>query len=1566
MILNFLFAVIVLFLTAILILAVFLLLKKQNKSEKQENADENYESPVIVVQKGGKVIFSNDEFRNLFDLSAEAHIDLDSLSKKTNKPEDFFEIFIKPGSYKLEINHISTDITSVETRGGMFVSFHLKETGFADSLINKNVISEDRDGQTSRELSELAKFSYSLKNIQEAEDLFSRILNKLENFLPVEIFGFILFDDQTRFLEAKKPFKGIPDPIIEIIKTKIHTQSKAETILFSNDILITEDAKENDVWDDLGLSHFAKAASINEAILIPLTPANEVMGYILAANHREGVNSFSQDEIHSLIIIANQSAPIIENFYLLLQAKNRTHRAEALRRISSLISSSATLEEILTYSVKEVAYLLQADFGAIYLIDQDNQKLKLNRNSLYGNTDLMKDFQEISIKDSDFPESVTFQKMPLLLGRFDELIQTPLFYDKLLNRLNLQSAIIFPIVFNDESVGEMFFGNHLASFFDQNDVSIIASVAAMLANIIEKENLSAKALEAYQEKIEQEKLVNELQRINQFNQRIISLNMDEILSAFLDESRKLLPAGFAGWIGIVDEDSRLLIPKYVEGFSDSIKGIKFEIHHMFLNFPSDDVFVNNHLDFLNFYGLNEEQSSTYLASTNFQIPMVCLMAPIRTPDRLIGVLVLENYDDESLIDDENKSIIQSLLHQVKMAIVNVELFEKADLQTNRLRILSDLSSTISSTLDWKILHDSLLIHLKKLVEYDTATLWVKEEQHLRIKATHGFMDKENREGIVVQIEDSSSIREMFETKKPALFPTLNENSFISSNDDQSQMSWLGVPLIYQSDVIGVIALEKMGVGFFTQDLVQLVESFASQAAIALVNADLYEKSKVRLESLDEKTRILDWLNRYSSEVNKTLDIEKISLLAINHLTELLHCDQVSILFLSGKSDQMELFQSNNQEFTTQRLSIFNVPIFQQLIQTQGTYLIMDVEKEPGIDQIKQQFSSRGTQSILFVPLLHQNFVYGWIGVESKESRKFFHEDMELAQAIANHTSLAIRNASLYSETKSLNDNLEKRVEERSKNLLIENRNTEMLLKVATELAGSLDVDQILDRILIILNDALQVSGSFIYILEGKIKIQINRDILIGTIDLVNSQLNDLLQQAINSKSTVSRSNYPIQTGKTNCSSWIIAPLIFGEMVLGGLVVFQQNPEYFTKREIELVQAVAGQISLAINNAEIFKLVRDQSEYLGSMLRDQEIETSRSKAILEAVADGVLVTGVGSEVILINPSARKMLGVDEKFSSLSLQKLNELLGGRIQDWLSAIEGFTSHPKKYQIERSYTAKVELLDNHIISVHLTPVMWKNELLGTVSIFRDISIEVQMEQLKSDFISNISHELRTPLTSIKGYVEILLLEASGKINRQQKAFLNTIQANTSKLTKMVDEILDVNKISSENLNLEKESLNPIESIHKVVAEKQSLEDDKGKVVSFQIVEEGETPYLMLDRLRFEQIINNLLNNAMDYSFDQGKIFIKISNTEEKIDIEIEDQGIGIPLEEQGLIFDRFYRGQNAVEMNTAGAGLGLSIVKTLVEMQGGTIRLFSSGVKGEGVKVILSFPLKTIGVIR
>ncbi len=227
----------------------------------------------------------------------------------------------------------------------------------------------------SLELSGLAKLSYSFSKIQEPQALFKNIITSFENLLPIDIFGFILYEEQTNILEAKKPFKGLPDPIVDIIRINILSDSPAENILFSQDILIVENAMDNQQWSDLGLSHLASAASIREAVLIPLSPGSEPMGYILAANHHNGASSFSQDEMHLLMIVVNQTAPLIENLYLLIQSRQRTQRAETLRRISSLASSNATLNEVLAFSINELSLLLHADVGGLFLVDHAGMKL---------------------------------------------------------------------------------------------------------------------------------------------------------------------------------------------------------------------------------------------------------------------------------------------------------------------------------------------------------------------------------------------------------------------------------------------------------------------------------------------------------------------------------------------------------------------------------------------------------------------------------------------------------------------------------------------------------------------------------------------------------------------------------------------------------------------------------------------------------------------------------------------------------------------------------------------------------------------------------------------------------------------------------------------------------------------------------------------------------------------------------------------------------------------------------------------------------------------------------------
>jgi signal transduction histidine kinase len=170
---------------------------------------------------------------------------------------------------------------------------------------------------------------------------------------------------------------------------------------------------------------------------------------------------------------------------------------------------------------------------------------------------------------------------------------------------------------------------------------------------------------------------------------------------------------------------------------------------------------------------------------------------------------------------------------------------------------------------------------------------------------------------------------------------------------------------------------------------------------------------------------------------------------------------------------------------------------------------------------------------------------------------------------------------------------------------------------------------------------------------------------------------------------------------------------------------------------------------------------------------------------------------------------------------------------------------------------------------------------------------------------------------------------------------------------------------MGSKKIDLKMQPFNVVMLIKKIIDEKQIEVRESKKKLIVQINEVGDIPELVADPVRIEQVLSNILNNAIDYSQDNGEIKISISAGDQNVEIAVKDQGIGIPVEEQEFVFDRFYRGKNAVQMNTAGAGLGLSIAKTLVELQGGNIHLVSSGIPGEGVTVSISLPIISNEVI-
>ncbi len=1412
----------------------------------------------------------------------------------------------------------------------------------------------------SSELDGLSKLSVSFSHIQDPKELFQTILTNYKELLPVDILGFLLFDERTNILEAKSPFKGLPDPIVDIIRIKIEPNSPAEKIINSQDILIIDNAAENSQWEDLGLSHLASAASIQEAILIPLAPSSEPMGYLLAANHNNGTSSFSQDEIHSLMIIANQTGPLIENLFLLLQSKLRAQRAEVLRRVSSIANSNATTNEIYAFTVNELSLLLRANSGGLFLVDQTNTKLVWDDQSKFGDWAIPYDQTELLLTSEDFQSTVTNTKESLVIGKFDETKPIPSYYQKIIDHSEIQSALIVPLIIKNKGIGELWFGSEQLSFFDQGDVHFILSAANQLAYVVDQTKLSVLTMNAINEKIEQEKVIEELQKINEFSKKIARLDVNQILEKLLNTLFEFIPEMDAGWIGLLDDVAQLIKPTFIKSYTDDLRSILFRQNSLpFKACESGEILDLDEVEFPLQYRISDEEANLYMKATHHQVPLSAIFASIRINNQSIGVLVLEIFDFEKRFTPENKSILLSFLQQSSYALENANLIESLKNQSIQMERLSTLSKSITANLNLLDLSNSLLKNLKSIVDYQTATFWEKDKKYLKIVATDGFEDHESRLGLKVQIDDSLLFQEMFASKKPLVVDAIKEDERFSSLVEPENLSWLGIPLISDEEIIGVIALEKKERNYYVPDRVRLAEAFASQAAISLENARLFEAISKREKELNERSLKLTQLHHFSTEINRLLDVAHINSLSAKYLVEVLNCEMISV-YLNDESGNVSVVFETPDITKNPNLIIQDQGLFHKLTQTRGVYQIVDLVAEPEIESLRENyFNLRKIKSILFVPLLRKDEVLGWLGLESTTSRRYGHTEIELAQTIANQTASAINNALLLKETVALKENLEEKVHQRTQELLVEHRNTELLLGISNELAASMDVDQILTGALEKVNQTLKLSGSFIFVFENKKTYQLGEDEDFSK-SFIPKNLRDTLFEQVRKTKTIFLNddihdlNLEIKSG-----SLLLAPVIFGNITLGILGLFHNQNNFFSKRDSQLAEAIARQLSTAINNIEIYDIVREQSENLGSLLREQEVGTTRSRGILEAVADGVLVTGVQGEILLINQSAMDIFNFSDPGRQKTLEELHTFLGGSITPWITTIQQWTQKPDNLSSHLIYSEQINLKNNRVISIHLTPVIWKNEFLGTVSVFRDITFEVQIDRLKSDFISNISHELRTPLTSIKGYVEVLLLGAGGNINEQQKHFLEIIQLNTARLNNLLDDILDMSRIESGHLELKLNNVDLKQLLFESIELQKNITSQEKKEIEYYIDYNSSLQTIIVDPERIRQILMNVLSNARIYSHKNGKIEVHVSDETGFLKIVIKDKGIGVPKEEQEHVFERFFRGRNAQEFNAIGVGLGLSVAQTLINMHAGRIELESNGVSGEGTTVTMWLPI-------
>jgi signal transduction histidine kinase len=615
-------------------------------------------------------------------------------------------------------------------------------------------------------------------------------------------------------------------------------------------------------------------------------------------------------------------------------------------------------------------------------------------------------------------------------------------------------------------------------------------------------------------------------------------------------------------------------------------------------------------------------------------------------------------------------------------------------------------------------------------------------------------------------------------------------------------------------------------------------------------------------------------------------------------------------------------------------------------------------------------------SALGVPLLSDAGVLGTITLENYASASSFDDaDAAFVASLASQAALTVQNARLYEQAQRSSQELEERVTERTEELAREHELTEALLRITAELASSLDLDRVLNRALALVNEVVGADRGVILLLAPEsdqlmLRAAFGTDAPLppggrpspyvkgeGLAGWVIEKGESVLIEDLPQDERWVRYRDPVQEHR----SALAVPLVVSEDSIGAVLLFSAKPYAFDTDQLRLLAAAGHQVAAAVNNAELYRLIRDQAERLGVLLRDQQIEGSKSRAILESIADGVIVTDAEHSVLIFNASAERILNLDRSTAvNRPAVDFIGVYGAAGKRWAQAVEGWRTQPAlEAGRDEVLEERLELDDGRVVAVSVAPVIFGDEFLGTVSIFRDITREVEVDRLKSEFVATVSHELRTPMTSVKGYVEMLLMGAVGPVNDEQRRFLQTIKGNIDRLGGLVNDLLDISRIESGRVAL---SLEPVD-LGEMLSDVREATLRRGRIESkpmdIDLDLPPKLPPASADRDRLRQIINNLVDNSFNYTPAGGHIDIKARKRGQLLEVSISDNGIGIVPEDLPKVFERFYRGEQALNMSVAGTGLGLSIVRQLVEMHGGEIKIESEGAPGKGTVCTITLPV-------
>ncbi|MES0340210.1 MAG: GAF domain-containing protein [Anaerolineales bacterium] len=875
-----------------------------------------------------------------------------------------------------------------------------------------------------------------------------------------------------------------------------------------------------------------------------------------------------------------------------------------------------------------------------------------------------------------------------------------------------------------------------------------------------------------------------------------------------------------------------------------------------------------------------------------------IFAPLILSDEPIGAITVT----AEWLTHDDVPFISALADHVSIALDHVRNRNAIEAALEIQRLRTQVAELLTSDLDLPSIMERVLHLGEEITGADSGAIALLEPDGKTLTFPYSFGVPEKMKEMpplgagliwITLKERKAMLLEDYSEHQDALQPAV----------EAGIRALLGVPLIAGDEVLGGMAFFGLSKDIkFTREHLSQMETIAGVAAIAAKNARLFSEAQRRAEesqalirtahsisaSLDTETV----LNEIATQANQLLDCDGSRIHLVDYDTGTVHC----VVAREPNAEELLAFEFKVGEGITGGVIERGQPV---------------VINDPAADSTSVQVPGTPEdepECLAIVPLSIRQRTLGAMTVRRLGlDRPFTNQDLDLLSAFAAQAAVSIENANLFGQIEAQAQLLELQVEERTRELSMSEARYRSLVETAQSGIFQLDLE-----------------GRFLYgnqalttMFETDLK-----DVIGKRFDTLSFIQPDKLGQILE--------NFHQRTrGKREPTE-----------------VFELEFKTPSGRTLPALIGVSLITDDDGNPQGVTGLITDISERIE--LEDAlKAERDRLDAILGHVGDAVMVTDAEASIQFVNPawerlnnySFKEALGKNPDI--IQSDQHNDAFYSEMQDTIA--QGNT-----WQGEITNRRKDG--STYEAALTITPVLSPTgTIINFVSVYHDISALKEIDRLKSRFVSDVSHELRTPLTNIRLYLDLI---ARVKDRDKTERYLETLSRESDRLANLIDDLLSLSRIDVGTTQLQRRPMNVNDLLRSLAEDRRSLAAKQGLQLETKI--SSDLPEIQGDERLLSQVFTNLLTNAMNYTQEGGVISLRTrSDSEASVEwvvVEVEDSGLGIPLDEQSEIFTRFFRGSASKSTGAPGTGLGLAICDEIIHRHGGHITLSSEGKPGKG----------------